>query len=79
MQMTDPGSGFFRGASRGLRIGLLGFTITAAGAAAAVVGTLTGWSWLHWAAFAVAFVGILIGFVGILYHAVEFFTCMRSK
>lgn len=77
--MTDPAIGFFRGTSRGLRIGAVGFAITAAGAVVAVVGTLMGQSWLHWAAFAVACVGILVGFVGILYHAVEFFARMRSK
>ena len=63
--MTDPAIGFFRGTSRGLRIGAVGFAITAAGAVVAVVGTLMGQSWLHWAAFAVACVGILVGFVGI--------------
>lgn len=77
--MTSPASGFFRGTSRGLRIGSLGFAITAAGAVVAVMGTLTDHSWLHYAAFAVASVGILVAFVGILYHAVEFFARMRSK
>jgi len=77
--MTDPGIGFFRGTSRGVRIGAVGFAITSAGALVAVVGTLTDRSWLHYAAFAVACVGILVGFVGILYHAVEFFARMRSK
>lgn len=77
--MTDPAIGFFRGTSRGLRIGSVGFAITAVGAVVAVVGTLTDRSWLHWAAFAVAGIGILVGFVGILYHTVEFFARMRSK
>jgi hypothetical protein len=77
--MTDPATGFFRGTSRGVRIGSVGFAITAAGAVIAVVGTLTDRSSLHWAALAVACVGILIGFVGILYHTVEFFARMRSK
>lgn len=77
--MTDPESGFFRGTSRGLRVGSLGFAITAAGAVVAVVGTLTGRSWLHYVAFAVACVGILVVFAGILHHAVEFFSRMRSK
>jgi hypothetical protein len=77
--MTDLATGFFRGTSRGFRIASLGFAISAAAAVVAVVGTLTDRSWLHWAAFAVAGVGILAGFVGILYHAVEFFARMRSK
>jgi hypothetical protein len=77
--MTDRPIGFFRGTSRGLRMGAVGFAITAAGAVVAVVGTVTDRSWLHYAAFAVACVGILVGFVGIMYHAVEFFARMRSK
>ena len=72
-------TGFFRGTSRGVRIGWVGFAITAAGALAAVAGTLTDRSWLHWAALVVACVGILVGFVGIRYHTVEFFARMRSK
>lgn len=79
MRVTDPGTGFFRGTSRGLRIGSVGFAIIAAGAVAAVVGTLTDRSWFHWAALAVAWVGILVAFVGIIYHTVEFFVRMRSK
>lgn len=79
MQMTDSATGFFRGTSRGARIGSVGFAITGAGAVVAVVGTLTDRSWLHWAALALACVGILIAFVGIIYHTVEFFARMRSR
>ena len=57
----------------------MGFAITAAGAVVAAVGTLTDRSLLHWAALAVACVGILVAFVGIIYHTVEFFARMRSK
>jgi hypothetical protein len=77
--MTDSLIGFFRGTSRGLRIGSVGFAVIVAGAVVAVVGTVTDRTWLHYAAFAVACVGILVGFVGIVYHVVEFVARMRSK
>lgn len=59
---------FFKGTTKGMRIGFLGFCVAAAGGLVAVFGSWTQVLVLAVGGFILVVIGVGIGFIGVGYH-----------